>query len=95
MCAASTIKVISERSGLALVLQWIACEMDPCPVDHPAFGVMENQSVGLQWRGWGAFCLHPYNVPLNLLGNWRIGILLRHDCISRVASRHARGSACI
>jgi hypothetical protein len=45
-------------------------------VDHPAFGVIENQSGcdgGEMVRG------SHYNGPLNLLGSWRIGIPLRPE----------------
>ncbi len=67
-------KVISKRSGSALVVQFIEFEVDASAVGHTAFGVMDKAGCD-----GGAEALPPCNGPLNLLGNWRIGIALGHE----------------
>ncbi len=60
-----TIKVISKRSGLPLIVQYLEVKVDASAVGHTAFGVMD-QAGGDDGT---EEAVPPYNGSLNLLRN--------------------------
>jgi hypothetical protein len=66
-------RVINMRSRATLVVQYLKLAVEASAVGHAAFGVVD-QAAG----DGGAEALSTFSGPFNLLGNWRVGILLGH-----------------